>query len=131
MYNLHEFPADPFFWGVSTQAYSHSHTVQMRHAILERNFTGAWNYWNIYKGNRSWQQHFLCALDHVVEHGGIAHLYMHSWEIDQLAQWEILESVFASIADWPSLVRVTNGELFGLWSTTKKGASSEASGKSD
>jgi peptidoglycan/xylan/chitin deacetylase (PgdA/CDA1 family) len=115
LFNLYEFPQDPFSWGVSTQAYSHSRTVQMRHAILEANFAGAWNYWKINKGSRAWQQHFLHALDHVVEHGGIAHLYMHSWETDELAQWDVLESVFACIADRPSLVRVTNGELFGLW----------------
>jgi len=117
LFNLYEFPEDPFFWGVSTQAYSHSPTVQMRHAILERNFAGAWNYWKINKGSQPWQQHFSHALDHVAEHGGIAHLYMHSWETDQLEQWDVLESVFGSIADRPSLTRVTNGELFELWST--------------
>jgi peptidoglycan/xylan/chitin deacetylase (PgdA/CDA1 family) len=117
LFNLYDFPEDPYLWGVSTQAYSHSPTVQMRHAVLERNFAGAWNYWKINKGSQPWQQHFLHALDHVVEHGGIAHLYMHSWETDQLEQWDVLESVFASIADRPSLTRVTNGELFELWST--------------
>ena len=119
LFNLYEFPQNPFLWGVSTQAYSHSHLIQMRHAILEQNFAGAWNYWKINKGSRAWKQHFLHALDHVVEHGGIAHLYMHSWETDQLGQWDILESVFASIAERPSLTRVTNGELFELWHCEK------------
>jgi peptidoglycan/xylan/chitin deacetylase (PgdA/CDA1 family) len=127
-YNLHQFPANPFLWGVSTHAYSHSHMVQMRHAILERNFSGAWNYWKIYKGTTLWQQHFLLALDHVVKHGGIAHLYLHGWEIDQLAQWEVLESVFAHIAKQPSLVRVTNGELFELRSVKADGVNVRASG---
>jgi peptidoglycan/xylan/chitin deacetylase (PgdA/CDA1 family) len=129
LFNLHEFPTDPFLWGVSTHAYTHSHMVQMRHAILERNVAGAWNYWKIYKGTTLWQQHFLLAFDHVAKHGGIAHLYMHSWEIDQLAQWAVLESVFAYIANQPSLARVTNGELFGLWSAEQKGTNSRASGE--
>jgi len=128
-FNLHEFPADPFLWGVSTHAYSHSHMVQMRHAILERNFAGAWNYWKICKGTMPWPQQFLLASDHVVKHGGIAHLYLHSWEIDQLAQWEVLESVFAYIANQPSFARVTNGELFGLWSAEKDRAKVRASGE--
>jgi peptidoglycan/xylan/chitin deacetylase (PgdA/CDA1 family) len=128
LFNLHEFPADPFVWGVSTHAYSHSHMVQMRHAMLEGNLAGAWNYWTVYKGTRLWQQQFLLALDNVVKHGGIAHLYMHSWEIDQLGQWEVLESVFARIANQPSLARVTNGELFALWSGGQAGTNAKASG---
>jgi len=115
MFNLHKFPQDPFLWGVSTHAYPHSHTIQMRHALLEGNFAGAWNYWSTYRGERNWVQHFLLALEHVVEQGGIAHLYMHSWEIDQMAQWDTLETVFQEITRRPTLVRVTNGELFGLW----------------
>jgi len=119
LFNLHEFPQDPFSWGVSTQAYSHSHTVQMRHALLEGNFSGAWNYWKIYQGAKPWQEHFQHALDHVAEHGGIAHLYMHSWEIDALGQWPILESAFRAITNQPVLTRVTNGELFELWRAPK------------
>ena len=119
LFNLHDFPQDPFRWGVSTHAYSHSHLVQMRHALLERNFAGAWNYWNTYKGTMLWQKQFLRALDHVVEHGGIAHLGMHSWEIEEFGHWEVLESVFRSIADRRSLIRVTNGGLFELASAQR------------
>jgi peptidoglycan/xylan/chitin deacetylase (PgdA/CDA1 family) len=126
LFNLHEFPDDPFLWGVSTQAYSHSRMVQMRHALLERNFAGAWKYWKIYGGTTLWQQHFLRALHYVAGHGGIAHLYMHSWEIDGLGQWEVLESVFQAIANQPALVRVTNGDLFGLWSAQKRLATEPA-----
>jgi hypothetical protein len=119
LFNLHDFPEDPFRWGVSTHAYSHSHLVQMRHALLEGNFNGAWNYWNVYKGTTDWQQQFLRALDHVGEYGGIAHLGMHSWEIDAFGHWDLLESVFKSIADRPSLASVTNGTLFEMASAPK------------
>ncbi len=66
------------------------------------------------------------ALDYVAEHGGIAHLYMHSWEIDGLGQWKELESVFQAIANQPALVRGTNGDLFGLWSAERKLATDRA-----
>lgn len=126
LFNLDEFPEDPFLWGVSSQAYSHSRMVQMRHAFLERNFSGAWKYWKIYRGSTLWQRHFQRALDYVAGRGGIAHLYMHSWEIDELGQWGVLESVFQSIANQPSLIRVTNGDLFGLWSAQKRLATEPA-----
>lgn len=116
-FNLNVFPRDPFCWGVSTHAYSHSHTIQMRHALLEQNFVGAWNYWATHRGERDWARHFLLALEHVAEHGGIAHLYLHSWEIEQMAQWGVLETVFREITRRPQLVSATNGELFGLWQT--------------
>jgi peptidoglycan-N-acetylglucosamine deacetylase len=115
LFNLNEFPRDPFLWGVSSHAFPHSHTNQMRHALWEGNFAGAWNYWRTHRGAREWVPHFRSALEHVDAHGGIAHLYMHSWEIEEMGQWKTLEGVFQEIARRPSLVRVTNGELFDLW----------------
>jgi peptidoglycan/xylan/chitin deacetylase (PgdA/CDA1 family) len=114
-FNLNEFPRDPFMWGVSTHAFTHSHAMQMRHALLERNFAGAWNYWRTHRGERDWVRQFMCALDHVNDRGGIAHLYMHSWEIEQMEQWNLLEGVFQEIAQRSKLLTATNGELFDLW----------------
>jgi len=115
LFNLNEFPRDPYMWGVSSHAHPHSHTNQMRHALIEGNFAGAWNYWRTHRGERDWVPHFQAALEHVSEHGGIAHLYMHSWEIEQEGKWAVLERVFQEIAQRPELVPVTNGELFDLW----------------
>jgi peptidoglycan/xylan/chitin deacetylase (PgdA/CDA1 family) len=115
LFNLNEFPRDPFMWGVSSHACPHSHTNQMRHAFWEGNIAGAWNYWRTHRGERDWAPHFLHALEHVARHGGIAHLYMHSWEIDQMSQWAALEAVFQEIARRQEFISTTNGELFDLW----------------
>ncbi len=111
--NLCEFPRNPFFWGVSTHAGPHSKYIQLRHALLEQNFAGARNFFQTYKGSTDWQQHFLYALDHVESNGGIAHLYLHSWEIAGAGDWGKLESIFKSIRKRNSLMSVTNGALFG------------------
>jgi peptidoglycan/xylan/chitin deacetylase (PgdA/CDA1 family) len=113
--NLCEFPRNPFFWGVSTHAAPHSRYIQLRHALLEQNFKGAWNFFHIHKGSSVWQSHFLSALDYVEAHRGIAHLYLHSWEIDKAEDWGKLESIFQSIHERNSLSRVTNGTLFEMW----------------
>lgn len=113
--NLSEFPRDPFFWGVTTHAGPHSKLIQVRHALLDQNFIGAWNFFRTYKGSTGWQPHFLYALDHVEAHGGIAHLYLHSWEIADAGDWGRLESVFKSTCKRDSLTRVTNGTLFEIW----------------
>jgi peptidoglycan-N-acetylglucosamine deacetylase len=115
LFNLHAFPQDPFLWGLSTHACFHSRFIQLRHAALEGNFAGILNFWSIYNGATDWQKHFQYALDHVEQHGGIAHLYLHSWEIEELGQWEQLEAVFAAISRHDNFSKVTNGALFQLW----------------
>jgi len=115
MLNVNTFPKNPFLWGVSTQGYSHSAATQIRHALLEKNFTGIVNFVFTHKLAQHWSEHFKHAVDFVEKHGGVAHLYFHSWEIEELGQWSELKQVLASIAQRKSLVRLTNGDLFKLW----------------
>ena len=114
-FNLSGWPTDPFRWGVSTHAYSHSTLVQLRHALLESNFRGIYDFFGTHRGANDWETHFLRALARVASRGGIAHLYLHSWEIDQRQEWDKLRRVLAAIAAQPTLERVSNGELFRLW----------------
>lgn len=115
MFNLNSFPKNPFLWGVSTHGYSHSVAIQLRHALLEGNFRGLLNFLAIYKLTRDWSDHFKCSLDHVEKHGGVAHLYFHSWEIEEHSQWIKLEDLLKSIAENERLIYKTNGELFNIY----------------
>ena len=124
--NRHDFPTDPFTWGVSTQAHNHSRMVQVRHALLEGNYHGALNFVFTYKITTDWANHFRYALDHVQASGGVAHLYLHTWEIDQRGDWQKLESVLRAIPQVPGLKRVTNGELFAMWAAPRTGKSALA-----
>lgn len=112
MYNLMDFPANPFLWGVSTHAYTHPRAVQIRHALLERNFKGAMNFLLIQKATVDWAEQFRLSVKYVEENGGVAHLYLHSWEIDKLNEWARLEELLGCLSEQKSLKRVTNGELF-------------------
>jgi peptidoglycan/xylan/chitin deacetylase (PgdA/CDA1 family) len=114
MFNLNALPADPYLSGVSTHAHSHARHVQLRHALLERNFQGARDFITIHRLARDWADHFGAALEWVDRHGGVAHLYLHSWEIEQHDEWEKLEGVLARAATYRRLTRLTNGELFAL-----------------
>jgi len=118
LFNLHDFPQDPFHWGVSTLAFSLSKMIHVRHALLEGNFVGIRNYFREFKARTDWKEHFYCALDYVVQHGGIAHLMMHSWEMEQLGEWKKLESVLAAVSG-SGLTSVTNGHLFRVWSSRR------------
>jgi hypothetical protein len=88
--------------------------VQVRHALLEKNVSGAWNFIKMYKATTDWLQHFLTALRHVNAHGGVAHLFLHSWEIDAKQDWHRLEAAFEAASGMKSLRKVTNGEIFCL-----------------
>jgi peptidoglycan-N-acetylglucosamine deacetylase len=116
--NLHGWPRDPFAWGVSTQAFPHPALAQVRHAIIEANLRGLWNFFSLHHGARDWEDHFVHALDHVEATGGIAHLYLHSWEIEQQNMWEKLHRVLKQIVARDSVESVTNGKLFELWDSS-------------
>lgn len=112
MYGLSDFPNNPFLFGLSTHAHSHSRLVQVRHALLEDNFKGLMNFFLIQKGSVDWVDNFKFSVRYVEKNAGIAHLYLHSWEIDQFNEWKRLEDLFRYLSEKQDLKRVTNGELF-------------------
>jgi peptidoglycan/xylan/chitin deacetylase (PgdA/CDA1 family) len=114
--NLHTAPADPFRWGVSTQAYSHG----LLHSIRHNTLSGTMGQLRISSFAFDWESRFVASLDWVESHGGIAHLYMHSWETDGLGQWRKLERVLANAAARRRLTPVSNGKLFSLWHKWRK-----------
>ncbi len=115
LHNLSNFPSDPFLWGLSTQAYSHARRTHIRHALREQNFRGLVDFYRVHGALVDWVQHFKRSIQHVSRHGGIAHLYFHSWEIDEQNDWGRLEDLFKYLADDCNLERRTNNELFQLW----------------
>ena len=55
------------------------------------------------------------SLDYVIEHGGIWHLWGHSWEIDNYDLWSELEDVLVYANQTGCKHEVdflTNGEIF-------------------
>lgn len=112
-------PADACLTGASTQAYSHSRMIQIRHALIEGNVRGAIQFITIFRGAVDWETHFTYALKQVEAAGGVAHLYFHGWEIDQLGAWNKLERVLQSTTFFPTLQRMSNGEYFRKLRTTQ------------
>lgn len=113
-YFLNDYPKNPFSWDISTYANTYPAYVQLRHCLLEYNFAGAYEYLATFKAATPWVQQFIYALDDVSRRGGVAHLYFHSWEIDQNEEWGHLERVFKAIGQYP-LTPVTNGYLYRRW----------------
>jgi peptidoglycan/xylan/chitin deacetylase (PgdA/CDA1 family) len=113
-FNRSDFSKDPFAWGVSTHACSHPAHIQFRHALLEKNFAGALDFVRVHRLETDWTAHFSRAVDRVAERGGVAHLYLHSWEIDENGDWGRLERVLERASRRDELQPISNAELFSL-----------------
>jgi peptidoglycan/xylan/chitin deacetylase (PgdA/CDA1 family) len=112
MLNLTGVPKDRYRWGVTTQGYSHTPAVQIRHALAESNFAGLRSYATIFRFASQWDTHLLTAVDCVERGGGVLHLFLHGWEIEERGEWGILEDAFRTLATRTRLTTVTNGDLF-------------------
>jgi peptidoglycan-N-acetylglucosamine deacetylase len=113
-YFLNEFPKDPYYWDISTYANTYPAYIQVRHCLLEMNFKGAYKYVTTFRLRTGWAAQFMCAMEEVSRRGGVAHLYFHSWEIDENGEWDELENLFKVVARY-SLTPVTNGYLYRRW----------------
>jgi hypothetical protein len=60
------------------------------------------------------------AIEYVATKGGIAHLFFHSWEIEEQGQWRRLTDLLREVAQRKDFVQVTNSELFDLWKEQSK-----------
>jgi peptidoglycan/xylan/chitin deacetylase (PgdA/CDA1 family) len=105
-------PRRPHLWGVSTHACHHSRAVHIRHAIMERNLLGLVNAIRVFRATTRWDEHFMRAAAFVAANGGVAHLWLHSWELDANGHWARLSDLLTRIRERYELISVTNGELF-------------------
>jgi len=117
MGNLVKPPANVLISGATTQAFSHGRLVQARHAVLESNWSGFVNYARIFRFATDWTEHFERGVSYVSENGGIAHLWLHSWELDKYDQWARLEQLLVRLKAGYEFRSVTNGYLFARYSS--------------
>jgi len=96
--NRRDVPRDPYLMGMTTDACAHSRQAQLRHGIRERNLRGLLAYVSTYRLERDWEVHFTRALRVVARRGGIAHLVVHSAEIDERGDWEKLDRALGAAA---------------------------------
>jgi peptidoglycan/xylan/chitin deacetylase (PgdA/CDA1 family) len=64
-----------------------------------------------------WVATAASVLEHVLKRGGVFHFWGHSWEVDQMGQWQNLERVFAILAQSKGHAVFTNNS--GLTEATR------------
>ena len=93
------------------QAHPHRAPAYLRNILKRRSLGNLWLY--VLQGREgNWDQMAESIAKRVLSHGGVFHLWGHSWELEQNAQWQRLESVFKFLSGVrQQLPCVSNGEL--------------------
>jgi hypothetical protein len=90
-----DFPrAEGGIWLLPTtlQAHPHGLPAYVRNVLKRAAFRNLWLY-VAHGRSTNWVMLVRSLLCRVVEHGGVFHLWGHSWELHQTGQWQALEEV--------------------------------------
>ncbi|WP_050628941.1 MULTISPECIES: polysaccharide deacetylase family protein [Bradyrhizobium] len=95
----------------TVQAFPHRRAALARNVIKRMAFGNLWRY--IRHGRTAdWPALAESLLSQVVARGGVFHLWGHSWELEELDQWQRLESVLRLMGQFARQApAVSNGQL--------------------
>ncbi len=102
------------------QAHPQTHTSIARNLLKRRAFPNARLYLKHGRAAANdWPTQAAALLNHVLTHGGVLHLWGHSWELDAYNQWNNLEAVLAQFRDAADRATLaTNGQLCAVHSSS-------------
>jgi peptidoglycan/xylan/chitin deacetylase (PgdA/CDA1 family) len=104
----------PFEMPTSVQAYPHPRVGYIKNLARATNIPGLLNYVTELCRFKSWVELGKRLFHQVLEHGGIWHLYGHSWEIDELGMWRDVHEMLDYVAHGKGVTYLTNGQLLSL-----------------
>jgi peptidoglycan-N-acetylglucosamine deacetylase len=104
----------PFKMPTTIQAYPHSRLAYTKNLARAKNIAGIMRC----RGQSWWQKPWVDVgkqmFQYVLEHGGVWHLYGHSWEVDELGIWSDLAELLNYVCHREDVAYITNGELLSL-----------------
>lgn len=104
----------PYEMPTTVQAYPHPRTGYIRNLGRARSIAGLLKYVTELSRFESWVDLGKRLFSQVLEHGGIWHLYGHSWEIDELGIWADLRDMLDHVSHREGVTYITNGRLLSL-----------------
>lgn len=110
--NLHgEVNPDPFAMPVSIQCYPHSAAVYLRNFALYGSWGRRIRMLPAALSAKNLSSRLKNTLDAVCMRGGVFHLWGHSWELDRIDGWSVLDDFLSYVAERiPAEDRLTNRE---------------------
>lgn len=96
------FPKNSFMMGVGCQASNGSPLLRLK-ASLKSQLS--------FKSVVDWGTNAKMLFDHILENGGIWHLWGHSWEINRNKEWKKLEEIFDYVSNMKNVSYLENGQV--------------------
>lgn len=90
------------------QAHPHALVAYAKNSIKRASFKNLWRY-IVHGRSTDWVKLARSLLSQAIKHGGVFHLWGHSWEVQKNGQWQRLEEVLRLMSDFTNQSRsVTN-----------------------
>ena len=98
----------------SLQAYPHPPVNYFKNLGRHRDLGGLNRFVTDYMGCDTWLDLGKRLFERVMEHGGIWHLYGHSWEVEEFGLWRQLEELLDYVSHRSGVTYVSNSGIPGL-----------------
>lgn len=93
---------------VSFQFLPHPKAIHIRHALKEGNLRGLLNWMTVCGMEIQLLRLSELMWEHILAHGGIFHIWGHSWELDRYGLWDVLKKVLERVARRKEVSYLTN-----------------------
>jgi peptidoglycan/xylan/chitin deacetylase (PgdA/CDA1 family) len=95
----------------TVQAYPHPPITYVKNALKGHNVSALAKLSRSVYMSANWIEVGMRTFDYVLRHGGVWHLYGHSWELEDFRLWEGLRTLLDYVAQRDGVQYVTNGEM--------------------
>jgi peptidoglycan/xylan/chitin deacetylase (PgdA/CDA1 family) len=110
----HSLRFDPFRMPTSVHVFPHTRIEYLRNLARVWNLRRTWVYATHLRCANSWIEFAKLLFDAVLAHGGLWHLYGHSWEIEEGRLWDGLKQVLDYVSNRPGVLYLANGPIVNL-----------------
>ncbi len=109
-----ELKFDPYRMPTSVHVFPHTRFEYFRNLARVWEIERAWAYATHFRCAENWVNLAKILFDSVLKHGGLWHLYGHSWEIEELGLWDGLSEVLDYVSHRPGVLYLANGPIVDL-----------------
>jgi peptidoglycan/xylan/chitin deacetylase (PgdA/CDA1 family) len=106
--------ANPYKMSTTVHAFAHTKVAYLKNTVRAQHFRRAIGLALHRSEVNSWIELAKSTFDRIMQHGGVWHLYGHSWAIEKHSLWDGLIEVLDYVARREGFTYVTNCEVLGI-----------------
>jgi len=105
-----DLPADPFLMPATIAVRDFPWTAWVPHCIRTLSWAGL-EHVVLKSRGKPWRELATGLFEHVLQRGGVWHLWGHSWEIEARGMWDDLRAVLDAVSGRDEVAYLTNGQV--------------------